>query len=320
MKDNIEELSEYGKSKRRSLITGIGAIAAASLLPLPKVFAADGKSSAYPMINLQDDLIIPQLGAGTWTLTGDVATNCVKTAIETGYRLIDTAQAYGNEAAVYQGVVASKVPRNSIFITTKISPDNMRNGTVRESIQDSLQALGGDYIDLLLIHWPVNDKVEETWKIMEEFVKQNKVRAIGLSNFNPHHIDELLTYATIKPVVNQIELHPYMSQQEVVGQTFNQDIRVEAWSPLGSGQNGVLQDKVIGKIANKYKKSIAQIILRWHIQRGVITIPRSSNPEHIQENMNIFDFTLSPVDMSIINGLNKNERWNPKNDPDSFPW
>lgn len=235
-----------------------------------------------------------------------------------GYRLVDTAQAYGNEADVYQGIKESGIKRKDIFITTKISPDNMRNHTVRESLDKSIEALGGEYIDLVLIHWPVEGEIEQTWEIMEEYTKNGKIRAIGLSNFNPHHIDSLLTYAKIKPVINQIEIHPYMTQQEVAGYTFNKGIQVQAWSPLATGT--ILDNKTIEKIAKNHNKSVAQVILRWDIQRGLATIPRAENLDYIKENIDIFDFELTPVEMSIINGLNKNKRVNPKNDPDNFPW
>lgn len=156
-------------------------------------------------------------------------------------------------------------------------------------------------------------------KIMEEYVDAGKIRAIGVSNFNPHHVDELLAYARIKPAVNQIEIHPYMTQQEVVGNTFAKGIQVEGCAPLGQG-GAVLQDGTIGAIARKHGKSIAQVILRWNIQRGLIAIPRCDNADYTAENMDIFDFELSPVEMSVINGLNRNERTYEKNDPDNFPW
>ncbi|MCD8024132.1 MAG: aldo/keto reductase, partial [Candidatus Gastranaerophilales bacterium] len=271
-----------------------------------------------PNVTLNNNVTMPQLGFGTWTLKGDIATKCVKQAIKSGYRLVDTAQAYGNEAEVYQGIKDSGIDRKDIFITTKISPDNMRNHVVKESLDKSIENLGGEYIDLVLIHWPVDSEIEQTWEIMEEYVKAGKIHSIGISNFNPHHIDDLLKYAKIKPVINQIEIHPYMAQQEVAGYTFNKEIQVEAWSPLGSGT--ILDNKTIAKIAKAHKKSIAQIILRWDIQRGLITIPRAENSNYIKENIDIFNFELTPVEMSIINGLNKNQRVNPKNDPDKFPW
>ncbi|MGN0015212.1 MAG: aldo/keto reductase [Candidatus Gastranaerophilaceae bacterium] len=279
---------------------------------------AKGIKNNVPNVTLNNGITMPQLGFGTWTLKGDVAVNSVQEAIKSGYRLIDTAQAYGNEKEVFEGIKNSGIKRKDIFITTKISPDNMRNHKVRESLDKSIELLGGEYIDLVLIHWPVKNEVKETWQILEEYVEKGKIRSIGLSNFNPHHIDELLEYAKIKPVINQIEIHPYMTQQEVAGYTFNKNIQVEAWSPLGTGT--VLNDTTLAKIAKSHNKSVAQIVLRYDIQRGLITIPRAENTDYIKENIDVFDFELTPVEMSIINGLNKNKRVNPKNDPDNFPW
>ena len=273
---------------------------------------------AIPHVVLNNGMEMPQLGVGTFTLK-ETAAECVKHAIGLGYRLVDAAQGYDNEAEVWQGIEESGIDRNEVFITSKISPDAMRSGKVRESLDRTIEAFGGTYVDLMLIHWPVAGKVEETWKIMEEYVDAGKIRAIGVSNFNPHHVDELLVYARIKPAVNQIEIHPYMTQQEVVGNTFAKGIQVEGWAPLGQG-GAVLQDGTIGAIARKHGKSIAQVILRWNIQRGLIAIPRCDNADYTAENMDIFDFELSPVEMSVINGLNRNERTYEKNDPDNFPW
>ena len=273
---------------------------------------------AIPHVVLNNGMEMPQLGVGTFTLK-ETAAECVKHAIGLGYRLVDAAQGYDNEAEVWQGIKESGIDRSEVFITSKISPDAMRSGKVRESLDRTIDAFGGTYVDLMLIHWPVAGKVEETWKIMEEYVDAGKIRAIGVSNFNPHHVDELLAYARIKPAVNQIEIHPYMTQQEVVGNTFAKGIQVEGWAPLGQG-GAVLQDGTIGAIARNHGKSIAQVILRWNIQRGLIAIPRCDNADYTAENMDIFDFELSPVEMSVINGLNRNERTYEKNDPDNFPW
>lgn len=273
---------------------------------------------AIPHVVLNNGMEMPQLGVGTFTLK-ETAAECVKHAIGLGYRLVDAAQGYDNEAEVWQGIKESGIDRSEVFITSKISPDAMRSGKVRESLDRTIEAFGGTYVDLMLIHWPVAGKVEETWKIMEEYVDAGKIRAIGISNFNPHHVDELLAYARIKPAVNQIEIHPYMTQQEVVGNTFAKGIQVEGWAPLGQG-GAVLQDGTIGAIARNHGKSIAQVILRWNIQRGLIAIPRCDNADYTAENMDIFDFELSPVEMSVINGLNRNERTYEKNDPDNFPW
>lgn len=275
-------------------------------------------TKVIPTVTLNNGVEMPMLGVGTFTLK-EKAAEQVCHAIKTGFRLVDCAQGYQNEAEVWQGIVESGIDRKEVFITSKVSTDAMREGRVRESIDRSIEALGGTYIDLMLIHWPVAGKVEETWKILEEYADAGKIRAIGVSNFNPHHLDELLSYARIKPAVNQIELHPYMTQQEVVGQTFARDIQVEGWAPLGQG-GPVLKDEIIGRIAQRHGKSIAQVILRWNIQRGIIAIPRCDNPVYTAENIDIFDFELSPAEMAIISGLNKNERTNPKNDPDNFPW
>ena len=284
----------------------------------PAIGKATAKpAAAIPVVTLNNGMQMPQLGVGTFTLK-ETAAACVTHAVATGFRLIDTAEAYGNEAEVGQGVKASGIDRSELFITSKVSPDAMRNGTVRASLDRSIEALGG-YVDLMLIHWPVAGKIEETWKIMEEYVDAGKIRAIGLSNFNPHHVEALLKYARIKPVVNQIEIHPYMTQQEVAGQIFARGIQVEGWAPLGQG-GAVLQDPAIADIAERHGKSIAQVILRWNMQRGLIAIPRCDNPDYTEENIDIFDFELSPAEMAVINGLNRNERTNAKNDPDNFPW
>lgn len=270
-----------------------------------------------PDIKFNNGKTIPQLGFGTWTLI-ETATPSVKAAVKAGYRMFDTAQGYQNEAAVYQGIVESGIPRSEVFITTKISPDHMRNRTVRESLDKSLADLGGEYIDLVLIHWPVKEHIRETWQIMEEYVDKGLIRSIGLSNFNPHHVDSLLEYARIKPVLNQIEIYPYFTQEENVAFNRSENIVVEGWSPLGSGT--ILDDETITGIAKRYGKSPAQIIIRWHLQRGLVTIPRSDNPAHITENIDVFDFELSQADMDLISGLNKNQRRDERNDPDNFPW
>ena len=230
----------------------------------------------------------------------DDAAERVCHAIKVGFRLIDTAQGYGNEKEVGEGIRRSGIDRRELFITTKVNTTEMRNGIVRQSLDKSLANLGTDYIDLVLIHWPVKGHIKETWQILEEYVDKGKILSIGVSNFNPHHLDELLEYARIRPVVNQIQ--------------------VEAWGPLGQGVTGVLDDPIIGEIAARHGKSAAQVILRWHMQRGLVTIPRCDNDAYTDENIRIFDFDLSPSEMEIITGLNRNQRANEKNDPDNFPW
>lgn len=272
-----------------------------------------------PTVKLNNGMEMPQLGVGTFLVKDDAAER-VCHAIKTGFRLIDTAQGYGNEKEVGEGIRLSGIDRSELFITTKVNTTEMRNGTVRQSIDQSLADLGMDYLDLVLIHWPVQGHIKETWHILEEYVDNGKIRSIGVSNFNPHHLDDLLEYARIRPVINQIEVEPYMTQQNVVGYTFRKGIQVEAWGPLGQGVTGVLRDPVISEIAERHNKSIAQVILRWHMQRGLVTIPRCDNDAYTEENIDIFDFELSPSEMEIITGLNRNQRSNEKNNPDNFPW
>ncbi|MCL2163312.1 MAG: aldo/keto reductase [Oscillospiraceae bacterium] len=275
------------------------------------------QQAGIPSIALNNGMSIPQLGLGTWTLAENTVT-CVRAAIESGYRLFDTAQVYGNEQQVWQGIRQSGIARKDVFITSKIWTSNMRTPPQKDSIDKSIELLGGEYIDLFMIHWPVKERIRETWETMEEYVRKGLLKSIGFSNFNPHHIETLLQYAKVKPVVNQIEIHPYHTQEPNVAATRGYDIAVESWSPLARGR--IVKEGVILDIGKKYNKSVAQITLRWHIQRGLIVIPRSKNPAHIAENVRIFDFELSRDDMAAISRLNKNESTISGADPDNFSW
>jgi 2,5-diketo-D-gluconate reductase A len=279
--------------------------------------ASPVREAGVPNIALSNGATMPQLGLGTWTLTDD-AIACVRAAVESGYRLFDTAQAYGNEKQVWQGIKQSGVARKDVFITSKISTGNMRKPPQRDSIDRSIESLGGEYIDLFMIHWPVKDRIRETWETMEEYVRKGLIKSIGFSNFNPHHIETLLRYAKVKPVVNQIEIHPYHTQEPNVSATRGYGMAVESWSPLAQGK--VLNEGVLRDIGKKHGKSAAQVVLRWHIQRGLIVIPRSNNPAYIAENIRIFDFELSGDEMAAISSLNRNERVIPGADPDNFSW
>ena len=272
-------------------------------------------------IKLNNGLDIPQIGVGTWTLRGKTVRQNVRMALEAGFRHIDTAQAYENEAEVGQGLADSGVARQDIFVTTKVATNIMREKreVVRQSIDESLTKLKTDYIDLLLIHWPVKDCVKDTWQVMEDCVCQGKVRSIGVSNFNRHHLDDLLAYAEIRPVINQIEVHPLMTQEENIAYNHQLGIRVEAWGPFGQGDIDVVGHPVLQSLAQKYQKTASQIVLRWIIQRGLITIPRAK-PNHFAENLGVLSFTLSDEDMQAISALNQNLRSNVLNDPESFPW
>ena len=272
-------------------------------------------------MKLNNGLEIPQIGVGTWTLRDETARQNVRLALQAGFRHVDTAQMYENESEIGLGIADSGLPRSEIFVTTKISTSIMRNGSeaVRQSINESLARLNTGYIDLLLIHWPVKDCVKHTWQAMEDYVRQGKVRSIGVSNFNRHHLDDLLSYADIRPVVNQIEVHPLMTQEENIAYNHALGIQVEAWGPFGQGDIDVIGQPLLQSLAAKYQKTASQIVLRWIVQRDLITIPRAK-PNHFKENLEIMTFALSDDDMQAIRALNQNLRSNSLNDPETFPW
>lgn len=277
--------------------------------------------NASTMIKLNNGIEIPQIGAGTWTLKGDTAINNVRLALQAGFRHIDTAQMYENEEEVGTGIVRSGIAREEIFLATKVNTVVMRNGkeAVRKSIEESIKKLKTDYLDLLLIHWPVKDCVNDTWAIMEEMVKEGKIRSLGVSNFNRHHLEDLFHNSTIRPVINQIEVHPLMSQVENIEYNHSLGIQVEAWGPFGQGNIDITGLPTLKELAKKYGKTTSQIVLRWIVQRGLITIPRCK-PNHFAENLEILKFSLEQEDMEAINSLNQNLRSNVKNDPENFPW
>ena len=277
--------------------------------------------NANTMIKLNNGIEIPQIGAGTWTLKGDTAINNVRLALQAGFRHIDTAQMYENEEEVGTGIVRSGIAREEIFLATKVNTVVMRNGkeAVRKSIEESIKKLKTDYLDLLLIHWPVKDCVNDTWAIMEEMVKEGKIRSLGVSNFNRHHLEDLFKNSTIRPVINQIEVHPLMSQVENVEYNRSLGIQIEAWGPFGQGNIDITGLPILKELAKKYGKTTSQIVLRWIVQRGLITIPRCK-PNHFAENLEILKFSLEQEDMEAINSLNQNLRSNVKNDPENFPW
>lgn len=273
------------------------------------------------MIRLNNGIEIPQMGAGTWTLRDENATNNVCMALQAGFRHIDTAQMYENEIEVGKGMINSGVAREEIFLTTKVAPPIMREGeeAVRKSIDESLMKLNTPYIDLMLIHWPVKECVRFTWRVMESYVKEGKIGSIGVSNFNPNHLVDLLSYAEIRPVINQIEVHPYLSQVENIEFNFSQGIQIEAWGPFGQGDIDIAGNPVLQLLAQKYQKTVSQIVLRWIVQRGLITIPRCK-PNHFAENLEVMQFSLTDEDMRTIYGLNQNHRSDSRNNPEDFPW
>lgn len=264
---------------------------------------------------LNNGVEIPVLGLGVWE-SGDKTAPAVRSALEYGYRHIDTAKYYFNEEEVAKGIKESGIPRNEVFITTKLWNDDMRAHKQREVIEQSLEKLDTNYIDLYLIHWPVAGVFVESWKIMEEYYKKGVFRAIGVSNFHKQHMEELLKEAEVVPAVNQVELHPYLQQDELVAYNEEKGIAVECWGPLARGK--VFGDEILMMIAGKYGRTISQIVLRWEVQRGLITIPKSVHKERIIENQDIFDFELSPDDMKAISELDRHQHMMPGVDPDNF--
>ena len=262
---------------------------------------------------LNNSVKMPWLGFGVAYIDADKVKDSVLTAIKAGYRSIDTAKDYGNEEDVGNAVRECDIPRNELFITTKVWNADQGYEQTLKAFEVSRQKLGLDYIDLYLIHWPVKEKFKETWKALEKLYRDGFVRAIGVSNFNIHHLEELINSSSINPMINQVELHPLLSQKKLRDFCKSNKIQIEAWSPLMQGALNIPELVNIGK---KYGKTPAQVVLRWDIQNGIVTIPKSSTERRIIENSDIFDFELSSEDMNIINGLNENKRLGP--DPDNF--
>lgn len=269
------------------------------------------------VLNNQKEM--PRLGLGVFRVEDfNELVTAVKTAIVKGYRSIDTASIYGNEEAVgegiRQGLVATGLKREDLFITSKVWTADMGYDQVEAAYQTSLEKMGLDYLDLYLIHWPVADKFVPTWKKMEELYLAGKVGSIGVSNFHVHHLEELFAETSIKPVINQVEYHPKLTQKTLQDFLVEHDIQMEAWSPLMNGE--ILSNEVVLEIAERHSKSAAQVILRWDLQNNVVTIPKSTNTERLVQNSDIFDFELTGEEMTIIAALNENRRIGP--DPDNF--
>lgn len=264
-------------------------------------------NSIKDTIKLADGNEMPMEGFGTYKLT-DQATmdKAIKTAFDAGYRLFDTAQFYNNEKLLGNSIKKLELNRNEIFLTTKIPEPKQGYQSTLDAIDESLANLQTDYIDLLLVHWPIHSQFFDTWRAFEDAKKAGKVKSIGVSNYHQTHLDLLKTQANEMPVVNQIELHPYLTQKSMIAANNNENILTQAWSPMGRG--ATLNDATIQEIAKAHGKSVAQIILRWHLQNGVAIIPKSSTPARIRENADIYDFQLSDNEMKSIDDLNKSER------------
>jgi diketogulonate reductase-like aldo/keto reductase len=255
---------------------------------------------------LNNGTTIPSLGLGTFTIKPDDAENAVNHALQDGYRMIDTANIYMNEKAVGRGMKKSGIARNEIYLSTKLWPSVYSKAS--QAIDETLKRLDTDYIDLLFLHQPSGD-VLGAWHAMEQAVRDGKVKSLGLSDFSRSQIQEVLDHCEIKPAVLQIEAHPYFDQAAMSAWLKPYGIRIMSWYPLGHGDHTLIEEPVFTSLAEKYHKSNAQIILRWHIQMGFIVIPGSKNPEHIQDNLNIFDFELTADDMRLIATIHKNKSY-----------
>jgi 2,5-diketo-D-gluconate reductase A len=273
--------------------------------------------SDVPGIELNNGTTIPQLGFGVFQIDPSDTAEAVTTALEAGYRHIDTAQMYGNEAEVGEAIAKSDIPRDQLWITTKCNNSNHGYDDAQSALDESLQKMGLDHVDLYLIHWPLpgKDLYVDTWKGFEKAQSDGKVRTIGVSNFQPHHLDRLLEETETVPAVNQIELHPHMQQAGLRSYHERHGIRTEAWSPIGQGR-GLLDAPELSEIAQAHGKSPAQVVLRWHVQIGNIVFPKSSTAERIRENYAIFDFELGDDEVETINRMERAERLGP--DPDKF--
>ena len=268
---------------------------------------------------LNNGVNMPWLGLGVFKVEeGQELVDAVKTAISHGYRSIDTAAIYGNEVGVGQGIrkalEETGIVRDDLFITSKVWNSELGYDTTIAAYEESLIKLGLDYLDLYLIHWPVAGKYKEAWRALETLYKEGRVKAIGGSNFQIHHLEELMKDAAIKPMVNQVEYHPRLTQKDLQAFCQQYGIQLEAWSPLMQGE--LLDNAELQEIAKKYNKSVAQIILRWDLQNGVVTIPKSTKEHRIVENASVFDFELTADDMRSIDSLNQNHRVGP--DPNNF--
>jgi methylglyoxal/glyoxal reductase len=264
---------------------------------------------------LNNGLEMPWLGFGVFQIDdGQKVEQAVLSALEVGYRSIDTATVYKNESGVGKALRESGIPREDIFLTTKVWNSDQRARRTVAAFEESLERLDTEYVDLYLVHWPVKGCYEETWQVMEEIYKNGRAKAIGVSNFQIHHLEDILKDAQVVPAVNQIEYHPFLGQPELLRFCHKNKIQVEAWSPLMQGQ--IVTIPVVQELAEKYNKTPAQIALRWNLQHEVVTIPKSVRPSRITENARIFDFELSQADMNLLNALDQGKRVGP--DPNNF--
>ncbi len=299
-----------GVNRRKFLQAGSAFAAAAMFMPAEglKIFGIQNeisKTYSVPTLTLNNGIPMPMIGFGTNTLNGPIGVRSVSDAISVGYRLIDTAHIYGNETSVGEGIKQSGMKREELFVTSKLWVDDAGYDSTKKAFETSINKLGLEYLDLYLIHRPRGD-VKGTWKAMEELYKEGKIKAIGVSNFAPDQLEELMGYAEVKPVINQIETHVFFQQNESYEFLKKSDIQMEAWSPFAAARNDIFSNEILAGIGKKYDKNIAQVCLRWHYQRGIVAIPRSSQKAHMIENLDIFDFELSKSDIKTISKLDLN--------------
>ena len=274
--------------------------------------------TSVPTIALNNGVSIPQLGYGTFQIPPDETKDAVLTALEVGYRHIDTAQGYANEKGVGDALAASGLARDEVFVTSKLNNSYLTHDDALAAFDRTLEALGSDHVDLFLIHWPlptVSDYVAR-WRALEEIYASGRARAIGVSNFQVNHLNRLLAEATVVPAVNQIEVHPYLTNEAVRAADTQHGIATEAWSPIAKGE--VLEDPVVQRIAAETGRTPAQVVLRWHVQRGDIVFPKSVTRSRIEENLAIFDFELAAADVAALTALDRGHRTGP--DPDTFAY
>ena len=279
-------------------------------------------ASAIPDITLNDGRTIPQLGFGVFQVPPPETRAAVETAIEIGYRHIDTAQMYGNEKGVGEAIANSGIDRAEFFITSKLSNAAHLPDDARAAFDKTLEELGSEYVDLFLIHWPLptlyGGDFVQTWKTLEEFYREGRARSIGVSNFTPHHLRRLRAETEIRPAVNQIEIHPYLTNEELREYDNDNEIANEAYSPIAQGE--VLNDPTIEAIAREVGKTPAQVVLRWHIQRGDIIFPKSKTEARVRENFELFDFELDGPSMASVSSLDKGEKGRTGGNPETMAW
>ena len=275
-----------------------------------------------PSIGLNDGHEIPQLGFGVFQIPPPETERAVSFALDAGYRHIDTAEMYGNEEGVGRAIRAAGLGRGEVYITSKLNNGYHRPDVARRAFESTLEALGYDYVDLFLVHWPLPTLYDgdfvSTWRTLEEFKADGRARSIGVSNFQVAHLERLIRETDTVPAVNQIELHPYFQNREVAAFDREHGIATEAWAPIAQGK--VLDDPTLTGVAERYGRSVAQVVLRWHIQHGMIVFPKSVTPERIRENIAIFDFELEPVDVEAIDALDRGEAGRNGPNPDAFDY